>query len=90
MEKESFLSITIWDNNATRIAKIDHNLHLALSELKLKSTVNSISEPPALARENLLDRVPVLEIAGKYWSLTPNKTISQSDCKKLLQKILET
>lgn len=90
MEKKSFLSITIWDNNVTRIADIDHNIHLALRELKLKADVNSISEPPALARENLLNRVPVLEIAGKYWSLTPNKTISQSDCEKLLHKVLET
>jgi len=88
MGKTPFLSITIWDNNAARMAEIDHNIHLVLRELKLKGIVNSISEPPLLARENLLNRVPVLEIEEKYWSLKANTVIGQTEIKNLLIKIV--
>lgn len=78
------LTITIWDNAADRIAEIDRNLRKALSDLKMQALVLSNSEPPLLARENLLGRVPVLEIAGKYWSKTPGKAFTIRDCVQLL------
>ena len=81
--------ITIWDTNAERIAEIDRNLHLAMQELGIKGATRSISEPPLLARESLLDRVPVLEIAGRHWSLTPNTTITQKLCRELLRMLLQ-
>ncbi len=87
MSDSLLLEITIWDAEARRIFEIDRNLHLALRALGIRGVTRSISEPPLLARENLLDRVPVLEVEGRYWSLKPGKTISVSECKQLLQKI---
>ena len=82
------MQITIWDNDSKRIAKIDRNLSLALKELSIKAIITVISEPPILARENLLNRVPVLEIHDHFWCLEPGIAFSKSDCKKLLQKIV--
>jgi hypothetical protein len=82
------MQITIWDNDSKRIAKIDRNLSLALKELSIKAIITVISEPPILARENLLNRVPVLEIYDHFWSLEPGIVFSKSDCTKLLQKIV--
>ena len=79
--------ITIWDNDIVRIRDIDRNLNLAMRELGIRRVIRVISEPPLLARENLLNRLPVLEIAGRYWSLKPGRTISQESCKGLLQMI---
>jgi len=53
------MRITIWDNHPERIAEIDKNLHLALKYLGLKAIIIWNSEPPQLARENILDRLPV-------------------------------
>lgn len=78
------LTITIWDNDADRIAEIDRNLRKSLSGLKMQALILSNAEPPLLARENLLDRVPVLEIAGKYWSKKPGKAFTIQDCVQLL------
>ena len=80
------LKITIWDTDARRIAEIDRNLQAALFELKIQALVLSNSEPPLLARENLLGRIPVLEIAGNYWSKTPGKAFSRQECAALLLK----
>lgn len=80
------LKIVIWDNDPQRITEIDRNLHSAVNQLKLKALILSNSEPPSIARENLLDRLPVLEIAGRYWSLRPGKAFSQADCISLLSR----
>jgi hypothetical protein len=80
------LQITIWDNDSQRIAEIDKNLQVALIGLKLKALILSNSEPPSIARENLLSRLPVLEIAGRYWSMRPGRTFSKEDCISLLSK----
>ena len=80
------LQIVIWDNDPQRIAEIDRNLQSAANQLKLKALILSNSEPPSIARENLLDRLPVLEIAGCYWSLRPGKAFSQADCISLLSR----
>jgi len=81
------LKIIIWDNDQQRIAEIDSNLQAALNELKLKAVILCNSEPPSLARENLLSRLPVLEIAGRYWSMHPGVAFSKADCICLLSKI---
>ena len=61
------LKILIWDTDPARIARIDRNLHKAFKLLGIKGVVTCNSEPPSLARANLFDKVPVLEINGKYW-----------------------
>jgi hypothetical protein len=80
------LQIIIWDNDKQRIAEIDKNLHVALNELKLKALILSNSEPPSIARENLLNRLPVLEIEGRYWSMRPGSAFSKKDCISLLSR----
>ena len=80
------LKIIIWDNNQQRIAEIDSNLQAALNELNLKAVILSNSEPPLLARENLLNRLPLLEMAGRYWSMHPGVAFSKADCIRLLSK----
>jgi hypothetical protein len=80
------LKIIIWDNNQQRIAEIDSNLQAALNELKLKAVILSNSEPPLLARENLLSRLPLIEMAGRYWSMHPGVAFSKADCIRLLSK----
>jgi len=80
------LKIIIWDNDQQRIVEIDSNLQAALNELNLKAVILSNSEPPLLARENLLSRLPLLEIAGRYWSMHPGVAFSKADCICLLSK----
>lgn len=80
------LKITIWDSDPRRIAEIDRNLQTALSRLKMHALILSNSEPPLLARENLLNRIPVLEIAGRYWSKSPGRAFTVEDCASLLTK----
>lgn len=82
------MHIIIWDNDAGRIAEIDKNLHLALKELSLRAVVTINAEPPSIARENLFGRLPVLEIAGRYWSLHPGKAFSKDQCISLLNRVL--
>ena len=81
------LQIIIWDNDRQRIAEIDTNLQAALNEFKLKGVILTNSEPPSLARENLLSRLPVLEIAGRYWSMNPGGAYSRADYISFLPKL---
>lgn len=67
------LNIIIWDTDPGRIARIDRNLHLAFKRLGINGIVMCNSEPPSLARANLFDKVPVLEIAGKHWRCRGNE-----------------
>ena len=81
------IEITIWDNDTGRIRAIEGNLARAMRSLKLKGVVKIISEPPLISRESLLDRVPVLEIRDKYWSLKPQTIITEEQCLELLNFI---
>ena len=81
------MHIVIWDIDAERISQIDKNLNRALNELGLRAVVASNAEPLSLEREKLLPRLPVLEINGLYWSLTPGKVFSKEQCKSLLRRI---
>lgn len=76
--------ITIWDNDVARARCIENNLCRALRTHGLKAAIKIVSEPPLISRESLLDRVPVLEIADKYWSLVPQQVITEAQCDKLL------
>ncbi|MBP3731506.1 MAG: hypothetical protein J6I40_08570 [Mailhella sp.] len=78
------IEISIWDNDTERIRTIEGNLARAMRSLNLKGVVKIISEPPLISRENLLNRVPVLEIQDKYWSLKPQAVITEDQCRDLL------
>ena len=79
--------ISIWDNDVERIRIIEANLYRAMRSLGLKGVVKIISEPPLLSRENLLARVPVLEIMDRYWSLTPQTVITEKQCREFLASL---
>ena len=81
------MRITIWDIDPERISQIDKNLNMALAELGLRAVVASNADPLSLERENLLPRLPVLEIDDLYWSLKPGRAFSKDQCKSLLRKI---
>ncbi len=84
------IEITIWDNDMDRIRAIEGNVTRALKSLGMKGVVKIISEPPLISRESLLDRVPVLEILDKYWSLKPQTVISEDQCRDLLSLIFSS
>ena len=81
------MRITIWDIDPERIAQIDKNLNMALIELGVRAVVASNADPLSLERENLLPRLPVLEINDLFWSLKPGRAFSKAQCKSLLRKI---
>ena len=81
------MHIIIWDIDPERISQIDRNMNSALNELGVRAVVASNAEPLSLERENLLPRLPVLEINDLYWSLTPGKVFSKDECKSLLRRI---
>lgn len=83
------MEIQILDNDARRIAEIDRNINLALRELKINALVTSNSEPPSLAREGLIGKVPVLQIAGKYWSISEKRAFTKQECITLLTRLLQ-
>ena len=84
------IEITIWDNDTERIRAIEGNVTRALRSLGMKGIVKIISEPPLISRESLLDRVPVLEILDRYWSLKPQSVITEDQCRDLLSIIFSS
>jgi len=83
---EAFLRITIWDHDAQRIAVLDRLIWQSAKKLGLKVSVNSVSEPPALARERLMGRAPALEIAGRFWSLKAGGVPGADALEALLER----
>lgn len=83
----NFLYITLWDNDAPRIAQIERNLHQAMRNLGLQGQVDIMSEPPLLARMGMLNEVPVLEIGGLYWKREAGRVIGLKACESLLAHI---
>lgn len=81
------MNIRILDIDARRIAEIDRSINLALREMRIDALVTSNSEPPSLAREGLIGKVPVLEIAGKYWSIPGKRAFTKEECIQLLTKL---
>ena len=79
----------IYDSDAQRLIQIERNLHQALKLSGLKGNIMCICEPPFLARENLLGKVPVVEINGKRWSLTTGKILTRQDLIKLLNILIK-
>ena len=84
MSAREIMRLTLYDVEAGRLMQCEKNLQQALREMGLQAAVTCISEPPFLAREQLLDRVPVVEYQDKRWSLTPGKIPGVEQLKTLL------
>lgn len=87
---ENILEITIWDLDPVRIADIRHNLALAFQDVGIRANIIVMSEPPLISRMQLLHRIPLLEIKGKYWELKRGYPISREACLSLLRQLVWT
>lgn len=80
------LTITIIDHDLDRINTCEASIRGALRQLQIQASVTQVSEPPFLARLNMWDRLPVLEIQGNYWSRPGNKPFTVDEIITLLKK----
>ena len=80
------LTITVLDTQLDRMRSCERAVYLALKEVGMKAIVTINAEPPYLARLNVWDRLPALEINGKIWNKKQGDIFSADDVVKLLQK----
>jgi len=80
------LRIVVLDHQLDRMRECEQAVHQAVRELGLKAEVTMVSEPPYLARLNVWDRLPALEIDGMIWSRKPGEAFSVSEIVGLLRK----
>lgn len=81
------MEVTIWDDNAARIQRMEGVVHKAARALKLKLLVNSNCEPPLLARNGLYGKTPALQVGDHFWSKTPPRELTQHEVEGLLRKL---
>lgn len=79
--------ILIWESNVERIRACESAVYQALKELGLKARVTVNSEPPLISRNQLWERLPVLEIQGLRWSLHPGRAFTAEQLTRLFGKI---
>jgi thioredoxin 1 len=79
--------IILWESKGETILACQLAVHEALKELGLKAIVTVNSEPPLIGRNQLWERLPVLEIRGLYWSLHPGCAFRAEDLKPLFTRI---
>lgn len=80
--------IIIWESNGESIRACENAVYQALKDLGLKARVIINSEPPLISRNQLWERLPVLEINGLYWSLHPGQPFTVAQMTGLLRKTL--
>ncbi len=80
------LKIVVLDHQLDRMRECEQAVQQAVRELGLKADVTMVSEPPYLARMNVWDRLPALEINGMIWSLRPGEPFTGSEIARLLRK----
>ncbi len=79
--------IIVWDIDTARIMKIHANLTEALNKYGARALITCNSEPPLLSRMQILNKVPLIEIDGLYWSLKADSEPSAEKLLALLQHI---
>lgn len=80
--------IILWESDVNIINPSVDAIHKALKGLGIKATVIINSEPPLISRNQLWDRLPVIELRGLRWSLHPGMTFTETELTRLLRKIL--
>lgn len=80
--------IIIWESRVETIRECEIALSQALKELGLKGKIIVNSEPPLISRNQLWDRLPVLEIRGLRWSLHPGQSFTREQLIRLFEKVL--
>jgi len=79
--------IILWETDGETIRACELALHEALKELGLKAIVTINSELPLIARNQLWERLPVLEIQGLHWSLRPGGAFTVEELTRLFTKV---
>ncbi len=79
--------IIVWESNGELIRACELAVYEALKGLGLKAIVTVHSEPPLIARNQLWERLPVLEIRGQRWSLHPGQPFTAKQLTCLFAKI---
>ncbi len=80
------LKIVVLDHQLDRMQECEQAVQQAVRELGLKAEVTMVSEPPYLARLDVWDRLPALEIDGMIWSRRPGEAFTSSEIAGLLRK----
>jgi hypothetical protein len=80
--------IIIWESNGECIRACELAVYQAMKDLGMKAKVIINSEPPLISRNQLWDRLPVLEIGGLYWSLRPGQPFTVAQVTGLLRKTI--
>lgn len=75
--------IILWESNIEIIRASKLAVYKALKELKIKAILIINSEPPLIGRNQLWDRLPVIEIRGLNWTLTPGRAFKVEDLRVL-------
>ena len=79
--------IIIWESNVETIRACETAVHQALKELGLKARVTINSEPPLISRNQLWERLPVLELRDQRWSLHPGRAFTAEQLIRLFTKV---
>lgn len=80
--------IILWETDGERIRACQLAVYQALKTLGLQAVVTVNSEPPLIARNQLWNRLPVLEIHGLHWSLCPGRAFTVEEVTRLFTKVL--
>lgn len=79
--------IILWESDGETIRACELAVYQALKALSLKARVTINSEPPLISRNQLWERLPVLEIRGLRWSLRPGQPFTAEQLTRLFAKI---
>ena len=80
--------IILWEVDTKIIRACELAIYDSLKSLGLKAFVTINSEVPLIARNQLWNRLPVLEIRGLQWSLHPGRPFTVEELTGLFSKVL--
>jgi len=79
--------IILWECNIERIHATETAVYQALREIGYKARLTINCEMPLLSRQQLWERLPVLEIRGQRWSLCPGRAFTAEQLTQLFTRI---
>lgn len=80
--------IIIWESRVETLCACEIAVSQALKELGLKAKIIVNAEPPLISRNQLWERLPVLELRGLRWSLHPGRPFTKEQLLRLFQQVL--
>ena len=84
--EDTVLRINILDHDPERLFACEQAFNAAIRQLAIKAVVTQISEPPYLARMNVYDKLPALEIEGLIWSRKSSEAFTKDEAVRFLQR----